>query len=72
MTRENDPAHTGFKIWRVYDAGGPDLRLKIRYRDDVELPDWQDGLDLLTAFERAAWSSRRARLPITSSRSCAA
>ena len=43
-----------FALWRVYDAGGPRLRIKVRYRDDAEVPDWRNGPDLLAAFERAA------------------
>jgi len=43
-----------FETWHVYDAGGPSLHLKVRYREGVEVPDWHDGLDLLDAFEHAA------------------
>jgi hypothetical protein len=49
-----------FAVWHVYDAGGPELRLKVRYRDDAEVPDWRDGPDLLAAFERAAAEGWRA------------
>jgi hypothetical protein len=40
-------------IWHVYDAGGPVLRLKVRYHEDGELPDWRDGPDLVEALEQA-------------------
>jgi hypothetical protein len=40
-------------LWHVYDAGDPILRLKVRYRDGVEVRDWQDGPDLFEALERA-------------------
>lgn len=42
-----------FEIWHVYDAGGPVLRLKVRYRDDAELPGWQDGPELFAALRQA-------------------
>ena len=38
----------------MYNAGGPRLRLKVRYRDDVEVPDWRDGPDLQEALDQAA------------------
>ena len=43
-----------FSLWHLYDAGGPVLNLKVRYRDDVEVPDWQCGLYFQTALEQAA------------------
>ena len=42
-----------FDTWHVYDAGGPVLCLKVRYREDGELPDWCDGPDLFEALEQA-------------------
>jgi len=42
-----------FELWRAYDAGGPVLNLKVRYRDDVELPEWRDGPDVFTALRVA-------------------
>jgi len=43
-----------FATWHVYDAGGPVLLLKVRYRDEVEVPDWRDGPDVFEGLERAA------------------
>jgi hypothetical protein len=43
-----------FETWHVYDAGGPVLSLKVRYRDDAELQDWQDGPDLFAALRQSA------------------
>ena len=43
-----------YVLWHVYDAGGPMLRLKVRYKDDQEMPDWRDGPDLADALEQAA------------------
>jgi hypothetical protein len=43
-----------FETWHVYDAGGPTLILKVRYREGVEVPDWQDGPGLFEALEQAA------------------
>ena len=53
MTEERDFSRVELETWHVYDAGGPTLRLKLRFRDRVELPNWQDGPDLFTALERA-------------------
>ena len=49
-----DRSRAEYEIWHCYDAGGPTLRLKVRFRNDEESPDWRDGPDLLEAFERAA------------------
>ncbi len=43
-----------FAVWYVHDAGGPLLALKVRYRNDQEVPDWVNGPDLDVAMERAA------------------
>jgi hypothetical protein len=43
-----------FETWHVYDAGGPMLNLKVRYREEVEVPAWEDGPDLFTALQEAA------------------
>jgi hypothetical protein len=42
-----------FDTWHVYDAGGPVLSLKVRYREDEELPDWRNGPDLFEALGQA-------------------
>ena len=39
--------------WYVHDAGGPTLRLKVRFRGDIELPNWQEGPELEAALEQA-------------------
>ena len=51
-----DDSATGrsYQLWRLYDAGGPTLRLKVRYRDETEVPDWQHGPDVLEALAAAA------------------
>lgn len=46
--------HTEFETWHVYDAGGPTLRLKVRYLEGVEVPNWQHGPDLFAALDQAA------------------
>ena len=45
-----------FEVWHVHDAdaGGPQLTLKVRYRNDQEVPDWANGPDLAAAVEQAA------------------
>ena len=43
-----------FELWRVYDAGGPALCLKVRYRDEAEVLGWRDGPELPEALEQAA------------------
>lgn len=43
-----------FETWHVYDAGGPTLRLRVRYREGLEVPDWRGGPDLFAALEQAA------------------
>ena len=42
-----------FETWHVYDAGGPMLRLRVRYRGDVEIPGWRDGPELAAALGEA-------------------
>ena len=42
-----------FELWHLYDAGGPVLCLKVRYRNDTEVPNWQDGPTLRGALEEA-------------------
>ena len=42
-----------FDTWHVYDAGGPVLCLKVRYRDDAEVPEWRDGPDLFESLRQA-------------------
>jgi len=49
-----EAVHAEFLLWHVYDAGGPTLSLKVRYRDDEEMHDWQDGPTLADALEWAA------------------
>ena len=49
-----DAPRSEFQLWHLHDAGGPTLRLKIRYRDEAEVPDWRDGPELPEALERAA------------------
>ena len=53
-TVADDTARPEFQLWHCYDAGGPTLRLKVRYRDDEEVPDWRDGPDLADAVAEAA------------------
>jgi hypothetical protein len=48
-----DLARSEFQIWGVYDAGGPVLILKVRYRDGLEVQDWRRGPDLATALREA-------------------
>ena len=50
---EASDADAEFMSWHVYHAGGPRLRLKVRFRDDVEVTDWRNGPDLFDAFEWA-------------------
>ena len=47
-------ARPEFETWHVYDAGGPALRLKVRYRNDAEVTDWRDGPDLFAVLQQAA------------------
>jgi hypothetical protein len=52
------PADAEFETWHVYDAGGPTLSLKVRYREGVEAPAWRNGPDIFTALqdaERQGW-----------------
>jgi hypothetical protein len=52
---DSDPrTDADFDIWHVYDAGGPVLRLKVRYRQAGEVPEWRDGPDLFEELRRAA------------------
>ena len=56
----DDAVRAEYLLWHVYDAGGPTLCLKVRYRDDEEVHDWQDGPGLLDALEQAAAHGWRA------------
>ena len=49
-----------FETWHVYDAGGASLRLKVRFRDGVEVIDWRDGPDLDAALQGAEGQGWRA------------
>lgn len=51
-----DGVHPGaeFETWHVYDAGGPMLRLTVRYREEVEEPNWRNGPDVFEALQQAA------------------
>ena len=48
-----DLVRSEFQIWNVYDAGGPEPRLRVRCRDGKEVPDWRRGADLATALRQA-------------------
>ena len=50
----SDAVHAEYLLWHVYDAGGPTLCLKVRYHDDEEVHDWQDGPSLADALALAA------------------
>ena len=54
----HDPADAAsrpeYETWHLYDVGGPTLRLKVRYRNGAEVPNWRDGPDPDEALERAA------------------
>ena len=50
---EAEMARSEFDLWYAYDAGGPEPRLKVRYRDGIEVPDWQHGPDLASALQQA-------------------
>jgi len=50
----DEAVHAEYLLWHVYDAGGSTLCLKVRYRDDEEVQDWQDGPGLVDALEQAA------------------
>lgn len=50
---EDTAVRAEYVVWHVHDAGGPALRLKVRYRDDEEVSDWQDGPDLADAIDQA-------------------
>jgi hypothetical protein len=53
VSQDQDLSHAEFETWRAYDAGGPHLRLRIRYREGVEVPNWQEGPELPELFEQA-------------------
>lgn len=58
MTEEADDdfqSGADFETWHVYDAGGPTLRLTVRSRQGVEVPDWRDGPDVFEALRQAAF-----------------
>jgi hypothetical protein len=48
-----DPGCSDFQVWQVFDIGGFEPRLKVRYCDGVEVPDWQNGPDFSTALRQA-------------------
>jgi hypothetical protein len=53
---DNDAPRAEFETWHLHDAdpAGPLLRLKVRYRSGVEVPDWRDGPELPEVVEQAA------------------
>jgi hypothetical protein len=53
VSQEQYPSRTEFEPWHANDAGGPNLRLPIRYREGVEVPNWHDGPELSELFEQA-------------------
>jgi DsbC/DsbD-like thiol-disulfide interchange protein len=57
---DDDASRAEYETWHLHDAGGPMLRLKVRYRDDAEVPDWRDGPELAEALEVAAAAGWRA------------
>ena len=48
-----DMARSEFQLWHVYDADGPEPRLKVRFCDDLEVLDWRGGPDLTTVLRQA-------------------
>jgi len=48
-----DLSRAEYQVWFVYDAGGPLLSLKVRFRDDAEVADWRDGPELADALQQA-------------------
>jgi hypothetical protein len=50
---DDGPARSEFQIWNVYDAGGPEPRLRVRCRDGLEVPGWRRGPYLATALRQA-------------------
>jgi hypothetical protein len=48
-----DLSRAAYQVWYVYDAGGPMLSLKVRFRDDEEVADWRDGPELADALQQA-------------------
>ncbi len=42
-----------YATWHLYDAGGPRLRLKVRFIEGSEVPNWRDGPDAAVALDRA-------------------
>ena len=60
MMDDEDFSRVELETWHFYDAGGTTLRLKLRFRDDVELLNWRDGPELFAALEQAeteGWQS---------------
>ena len=58
MSGDDVPSGAELETWHVFDAGGPTLRLKVRFRDGAEQTDWRDGPGLSAALELAeseAW-----------------
>ena len=51
---DSDAARAEYETWHLYDAGGPTLRLKVRYHGGVEVPAWRDGPSMREAVEQAA------------------
>src|SRR4051794_14541135 len=43
-----------YRLWRVYEIGGPEACLKVRFHDDAELTDWRRGPNLADALRQAA------------------
>lgn len=43
-----------FATWHVFDAGDLVLRLKVRYIEGVEVPNWRDGPGVDESLRRAA------------------
>ena len=60
MSQDQNLSRAEFETWNAYDAGGPNLRLRIRFREGVEMPNWQDDPDLPEFFEHAEAEGWRA------------
>ena len=56
----DDRTTAELETWHAYDAGGPMLDPKVRYRNDIELPQWQEGPDVFTALQEAESQGWRA------------